>query len=161
MVAHSLLFILVRITCLLGASDSPADKVLAEELALLSGTWQLESVESNGEKEDVAAREIRVEITGHKWIFRAPGSTPVVYALKLGPTNMPKTMDLTLLAPKEKKEARAEAPRPSEGIYEISKEQLRVCASDLKRDGPRERPVTFTAKRDSGFTILVLKRLKQ
>jgi uncharacterized protein (TIGR03067 family) len=72
---------------------------------------------------------------------------------KLDPSQKPKTIDLT-------KTSGAAKGTGAKGIYEIDGDTLRLCVPTMP-EKVNNRPTKFASEKDSGYTLLTLKREKK
>jgi uncharacterized protein (TIGR03067 family) len=123
------------------------------ELAALDGTWLLESVEINGNKQgapaDGPSLEVRIK-AGRLTVGQDNGAEGFTFTID--PSCTPKLIDLT-----EVEEGKgAGRGQTLEGIYEIKGDRLRLCLKEAA--GVRERPTAFEARAGSQTILLTLRR---
>ncbi|HEX3148414.1 MAG TPA: TIGR03067 domain-containing protein [Gemmataceae bacterium] len=125
-------------------ADAKEDAIKAE-LEKFQGTWQLVSVETEGQapSEDVI-KTIRVVITGNK------------HTVHVGDQVAAKEIPFTLDPAKKPKENTDTLPDGKEikGIYELDGDTLKSCVAPPGKD----RPTEFKGK--GGNTVRVFKKVK-
>jgi uncharacterized protein (TIGR03067 family) len=121
---------------LAAAGEAPAE---------LQGTWKLLSVESGGETFELPEPQPRLVIKGERMLHGNSG----VGTFAADAATTPRTMDLTLAAPKQ----------VLEGIYQVDGNTLKICVNK-ETDGARERPAGFATKDRASYRLLVLERDK-
>ncbi|MFL5244661.1 MAG: TIGR03067 domain-containing protein [Gemmataceae bacterium] len=132
----------------LAADDKDAAK---KDLAKFQGTWIFESREFEGEREPVEhykACKLFVKdntltlVESFGIIYRA--------TIKLDPTKELKEIDVTFTGGPEEGKTRL-------GIYELDDDTYRICINVKGND----RPTEFTAKKDSGQALDILKKVRR
>jgi uncharacterized protein (TIGR03067 family) len=135
---------------LLLAADNPKKK----DLDKLQGTWAAATIEYNGEKVlGDLVKDLKVVVDGDTMTIKSEAPEVEKYGkatLKIDPSTMPKVVDVSITKGDEK-------GRTFEAIYEVDKDEWRLC---LKPFG-RERPAKFESKADSGDVLIVFKREKK
>jgi uncharacterized protein (TIGR03067 family) len=125
----------------------------------LGGTWVVESiVRDPREKGEGEGKGLKVVIVGERVVVKAPGEDKPIGGLiiKIDPTKKPRTHDLWVDETPAGKPRKATFKEPPVlGIYELSRDTLRVCWAPLEA---RERPTEFASKAGTGHSLLVLKR---
>jgi uncharacterized protein (TIGR03067 family) len=125
---------------------SPGEGWLAFKQAM-QGTWKVVVAEKNGEKRDRDDLEkVRVVFDGDKMTIKDPRLGTEEMICRLDPSKKPKQIDLSSTGAKE----------VNRGIYSVDDNELKVCWADPDE----KRPTEFSAKAKSGWTLLVLKRVK-
>jgi uncharacterized protein (TIGR03067 family) len=125
------------------AAPAPAEKKDEEKIR---GTWAIVSHEFNGgtRPDDSAYKDTKVVIKGDT-ITITDGDDEGKWTFKLDPTTKPKEIDLT----SEDKE------KSYLGIYELTGDELKICA--VKGRGGR--PTEFASKPGAEQELIVLKRV--
>jgi uncharacterized protein (TIGR03067 family) len=133
------------------AAAAPADEAAKKELAKLQGTWRVVGVEENGAAlpED-KLREARgtVTVEGDKHTLKYGGVSQGTVTVKIDPSAKPRSYDL--LIPEGAQKGKVQL-----GIYEVEGDTWRLC---LNKSGAAGRPTEFSAKADSGWVLVTLKR---
>jgi uncharacterized protein (TIGR03067 family) len=129
-----------------------AQGALADDAKDLQGTWQVVSLEANGENKPAD------EFTGWKFVFEGdqgwlikPDETSPKFKFKLDAAKAPKTIDLIVQEGNDKGKV---AP----GIYGLNEGQLRLCINIF--GDPSYRPMEFKTKERDGAGFAVLERVK-
>jgi uncharacterized protein (TIGR03067 family) len=139
--------------CLTLAADDPKD---AKKKALdqLQGTWTASGVEFNGEKVEAdIVKNLALVIDGDKMAIKGDSAEVEKYGkatLKIDPTTTPKTIDISITGGAEK-------GTTFEGIYEVDKDELKLCV----KLGGKERPAKFESKAGTQDVLAVFKREKK
>jgi uncharacterized protein (TIGR03067 family) len=134
---------------LLAAGDAK-DEAIKKDRMRYEGTWQVVSLEVDGNKADEEnARKVTVinEADG-KWTIEVDGKVAARGTSEIDPTKKPKAVDLTVTEGEN-------SGQTALGIYEFGDGTRKVC---LAQPG-KERPAEFTAPAGSGHILAVLKRL--
>jgi RNA polymerase sigma-70 factor (ECF subfamily) len=120
----------------------------ADDLPKLQGVWQAVTLEHNGEKLSAeAAQKFRVVIRDNTITFDPEGNKrEASFALATG--SKPKAI-LLKTDPK--------APMVC-GIYEVTDRELKIC---LDNDTGKTTPTEFATKRNSGLTLIELRRVPE
>lgn len=129
-----------------------ADDLTKQELKHFEGTWNIVSLELNGNKvADVDAKKIVIinEPNGAMAI-EVDGKIVERGQLKIYPTQQPKTVDLTVTEGDSKGKVLL-------GIYEFDGDSRKVCYAEPGK----ERPTEFSAGEGSGKYLIQLKRSKK
>jgi uncharacterized protein (TIGR03067 family) len=135
---------------LLAAGDK--DEAIKKDRKKYEGTWQVISLEVDGNQSDEeAAKKITVinEADG-KWAIEAEGKVVARGTSTIDPTATPKTVDLTVTEGES-------SGQTALGIYELGDDTRKVC---LAQPG-QARPTEFAAPAGSGHILAVLKRVKK
>ncbi len=120
---------------------------VAKELKKLAGTWTIVSAEKSGEKPPAGELDgVRVIIAGNKIAFKKDDKLDGEEGtFKLDLATKPKQIDLM------------GKDKLLQGIYELSGDTLKICAS-----APGEaRPTKFASPEGSKTFLLILKRAKE
>jgi uncharacterized protein (TIGR03067 family) len=142
--------LLVVAAALLVAANASKDDADKTDAKLLEGNWVLASGVDNGKK--VAAKTLegaRLSIKGDSHTVEVSGKT-YKGTHKLDPAKRPRTIDIT----------DTEGPFKDMtvlGIYEVKKDEFRICYALPGKDRPRE----FSAKAGSGHHFHIWKRAKK
>lgn len=142
-------FTLVSVAALiLSAPASKGDPIKAE-LKALEGTWELISMEEEGQPApEKALKSISIVIKDDKLMVLADGKVIKAYVMTLDPTKKPKTMDWKPAPGAEEK------GKEANGIYKLDGGQLTICLDEVG-----QRPTEF--KGGDKRAIIVLKRPKR
>jgi uncharacterized protein (TIGR03067 family) len=133
------------------AADQPAnkDKDVKQELDKLQGTWQIASLEIDGNPVPAEfLKEARIIIKGDK--FESRMGVTYTGTVKIDPTQKPKTIDLVF-------ESGPEKGNTSLGIYELDGDTWRICLGVTAKERPKE----FATKAGSGLALEKLTREKK
>jgi len=144
------LFLLVATTALLSAGHG-RDQPACEEMAKLTGTWQLTACEQNGSKapaEWVAKRRLEIAADGSFTATTQDVAETNTGQVVLHLGGIPHGLDL-------KTEKGPFAGKTVSAIYEFENDELRVCFPVFGTD----RPTAFTSGPGSGHILTVYKRV--
>ncbi len=141
--------LLVVTAGLLLAADEPkqgaSKKAAKDELAHFQGTWHAVSWEENGDKRSADdVKKVQLIVKGDQWTLKN-GDDELRGTMKVDPTTTPKHFDAT-----------TDSGDTVQGIYELKGNQLKQCWAAPGQD----RPKSFSAKADSGHTLVTLMRGK-
>ena len=117
-----------------------------------AGTWQVESVEIDGNKlSDDQAKAFKVinEPDG-KWAIEQNGAVVARGTSKIDPAQKLKTVDLVQTEGDGKGQTIL-------GIYELNGDTRKVCLAQAGKD----RPTEFSAGAGSGHILAILKKVKR
>jgi uncharacterized protein (TIGR03067 family) len=138
---------------MLGAAggDSKYKDVAKKDLEAFQGTWTSAELIYNG-KDFLADGKtpLRFIFKGNEATIEASEAVKKEYArikIKLDPAGMPRCVDITV-------SAGAQLDAVIEGIYELKKDEIRICAKVFGN----ERPSEFASPAGSSVVLLVLKR---
>lgn len=144
--------------CLLGLgiaamaqADDARDDATRKDRMLLEGTWQVVSLEVNGEKSDPAdARKLSV-VNGADgiWSLRSEGNEVARGTNSLDASKSPKTIDLVPLDGDKKGEL-------YKGIYEINEKTRRLCFAPALM----ARPTEFATQSGSQWILVTFEKVK-
>ncbi len=135
-----------------GGETKDKDKDPAKkDLDALQGSWTSTVVTYNG-KDFLAEGKspLRFVFKGNEATIEASEAVKKEYGkikVKLDPTTMPRVIDITV-------SAGVQLDAVIEGIYELKKDELRICAKVFGN----ERPTEFASPAGSSIVLLVLKR---
>jgi uncharacterized protein (TIGR03067 family) len=132
---------------LLGADDKKDD------LKKMEGVWEVGSIEQGGKKspeDKIKEADLRLHITGNKFIYKAAGQTVMEGTFEIGSDKNPKTLDVKGKDPSGKEEKTV-------GIYQMDGDTMRVCFVPEGSD----RPAKFETKEGTKAALIVYKRVKK
>jgi len=139
----------VRIACLLlpflSLAAAPAPEALKKELAAMQGTWQLVSVERDGNAQEFSDRPLQWVIKGNKVLWGGED----LAELTVDGSTTPWSIDVGFLSPK----------KVHEGVCSVDKDTLKICINKLT-EGVKERPLGFATEDKPDLRLFVLKRVK-
>jgi uncharacterized protein (TIGR03067 family) len=144
----ALLFVVTGLT----AAGDDKDKAIKEDRKKYEGTWQVVSLEVDGNKAgEVDAKRITVvnEADG-KWAVEADGKVIERGTSEIDPRKKPRAVDLTVTEGDDKGKTYL-------GIYEFGDDTRKVCLAAAGKDRPKE----FTSPSGTGHILAVLKRVKK
>ena len=120
-----------------------------EELARLAGTWRIVSYEKNGEEATAAqlAEFPTVTFTGkdYKWSNDVRNGK----IASIDPTKKPKTIDYLITDSEDKGKTEL-------AIYELDGDTFKDCLAEIGA----ARPTEFSARRGTGNTLIIYKRVR-
>jgi uncharacterized protein (TIGR03067 family) len=137
---------------LLAVGDAK-DEAITKERKKFEGTWQVVSLEVDGNKVGEAdARKITViNAADGTWTVEADGTVVARGTRVIDPTKKPRAVDLTVTEGQDQ-------GKTLHGIYEFSGDDTRkVCLAPAGK----ERPTEFAAPSGSGHILAVLNRVKK
>jgi len=130
------------------AADAKEDAVKADK-AKLKGTWEILSVEENGQKAAIPEGVKMKMVFQDDKLFLQFDDKKSGGAYTIDPTQKPPTIDLVFDQGRQK-------GKTIMGIYSIDKEEMKICtAFNSEQDRPKE----FSAKEKT--TLFILKREKE
>ena len=143
--------LLIAMTSLTAAGDDK-DKAIKEDRKKYEGTWQVVSLEVNGNKsaEEDAKKITVVNEADGKWAIEVEGKVVARGTSEIDPTKKPKTVDLTMTEGEDK-------GKTSLGIYEFGEDSRKVCLAPAGK----ARPAEFSSTAANGHVLAVLKRMKK
>lgn len=127
--------------------DQPARKI-TDDLALLQGIWEFQSLEIEGKKLPLETfKSSRIEIDGNRFT----STMGVIYkgTIKIDAARKPKTIDMTFTEGPEK-------GNTARGIYELTGDTWKLCLPL----GVQERPREFATRPGSGLALESLTKRK-
>ena len=144
----ALLFVIPSLT----AAGDDKDKAVKEDRKQYEGTWQVVSLEVDGNKsaEDDTKKITVVNEADGKWAIEVEGKVVARGTREIDPTKKPKTVDLTVTEGDGK-------GQKALGIYEFKDDTRKVCLAPAGK----ERPTEFTSAAGSGHILALLKRVKK
>lgn len=140
---------IVAVAALLG-SDDPKEKAARSELEALQGTWEMISLEINGQKvPDRQVRTARLIVAGNRYTPLYDDRV-ISETFTLDPSRTPKAIEFTYV----------NGPRKGEtvkGIYKVEGDRYIMCRA-MGADDPR--PTGFASQPDSGQALVVWRRAR-
>jgi len=130
-----------------------ATLIVVAEPHPLHGSWQLVEIKTNDATlKSLDPARFRLAFTKDKMNIYIDGKKEVATSMLLKLDDAPKTklIDLTPTDGPNK-------DNPSEGLYEIKGDELRICLGV----SPKERPTSFEVKEETPWVLIVLKREKE
>jgi uncharacterized protein (TIGR03067 family) len=147
---------LLGIATSLVLAAAPPDKSATSDKEKLQGTWQLVSIELNKQNiplEDLKSGKVVVAaqlvVKGDSYVFTL-GEERLELTFTMDQTKTPKTIDMTIVAGKEK-------GKVYHGIYKLEGDIYTICRNF---EPDNDRPTEFATKVDTGLMIVVWKRCK-
>ena len=140
---------------LLLSTSLAADKDdVKKDQEALQGAWRAESSERGGKAQGEEAKEHLLVFEKDTFTIKRGDQVLLRGTFKLDPTKKPKAIDMTVT------EGRGDDDKGKEvhGIYELTKDGLRWCASE---PGNADRPKEFTTKEGSKDLLVTLKKEKK
>jgi uncharacterized protein (TIGR03067 family) len=132
----------------LPTESKTAPKIIHDEMKKLAGVWHVVSFKDNGNDMPAdAVNDLKVVITGDKYLARLEGKDALAWTYKLDPTKKPKTLDITFLTGRKQGQT---AP----GIYSLEGDTFTICGAEPGQ----ERPTEFAAKPGSKHCLMAHKR---
>jgi uncharacterized protein (TIGR03067 family) len=139
--------VLMAATCIFLAADKPSHDAVQKDRELMAGTWVTVSGESDGAAIAIPRNQQLIVYPDGKIRLEREGDLVGGATTKIDPSANPKTIDIDVT------EGTMQGQK-YKGIYELSKEELRIC-----RSGDRgERPTAFSTKAGTGERMAVFKR---
>ena len=144
----ALLFVVTGLT----AAADDKDKAIKEDRKKYEGTWQVVSLEVNGNKsaEEDAKKITVVNEADGKWAIEVEGKVVARGTSEIDPTKKPKAVDLTVTEG-------ANSGKTTLGIYEFGEDSRKVCLAPAGK----ARPAEFSSTAANGHVLAVLKRMKK
>lgn len=146
--------LVILVVGLLLAADAKEDaakkkaEAAKKELKKLEGTWQVVSMERDGEKQsEDDAKQFKVIIKGNKYTLKNQDNTVNQGTLTIDATKKPKTIDI-------KPTEGDNAGQTMLGIYEQKGDTLKTCYAQPDQ----KRPTKLSS--EGGNTLIVSKRQK-
>lgn len=141
---HALLVLAVGLLVAADAKEDDAKK----ELKKLEGTWQVVSMEMDGQKQpEDEAKQFKIVIKGNKYTLKRGDDTVNQGTFTIDATKKPKTIDI-------KPTEGDNAGQTMLGIYEQDGDTQKTCYAQPDK----KRPTKFSS--DNGQTLIVQKRQK-
>ena len=142
--------LLLAMTGALNANDAK-EEAIKKDRKRYEGTWQVVSLEVDGNKVAEDAKKITVinEADG-RWAIEVEGKVIARGTSEIDPTKKPKAVDLTVTEGDGKGQIHL-------GTYEFKGDTRKVCLAPAGKD----RPAEFSSKAGSGHILVVLKRVKK
>jgi uncharacterized protein (TIGR03067 family) len=147
-VGFALLFVVTSLT----AAADDKDKAIKEDRKKYEGTWQVISLEVNGNKsaEEDAKKITVVNEPDGKWAIEVEGKVVARGTSEIDPTKKPRAVDLTMTEGDDK-------GKTFLGIYEFGDDTRKVCLAGAGKG----RPTEFSSTAGSEHILAVLKRVKK
>jgi uncharacterized protein (TIGR03067 family) len=140
--------VLIAATGLLLAADKPSQDAVQKDRDLMAGTWITTSSESDGAAIVVPRNQRLIVYPDGRIRLEREGDLVGGAVTKLDPSANPKAIDIDVT------EGTMQGQK-YKGIYEVTKEQLRIC-----RSGDRgERPTAFITRSGTGERMAVFKKV--
>jgi uncharacterized protein (TIGR03067 family) len=137
---------------LVGAAAAKDDKKddARKDAEALQGTWKVVSAEHGGKAQD-DAKEFTMTFEKDTFTVKKGDELIVKGTFKLDPSKSPKAIDMTIT------EAKKDGDKGKEvhGIYEVSKDGLKWCATEPGGEG---RPKEFATKEGAKELFVTLKK---
>jgi uncharacterized protein (TIGR03067 family) len=147
--------LLIAVTSLAAAGDDK-DKAIKEDRKKYEGTWQVVSLEVDGNKSGEATTKkatVVIEADG-RWAIEFDGLVLSRGTSEIDPTKKPKTVDLIET---EGGDGFFVKWKKVLGLYEFKDDTCKVCLAPADK----ERPGEFSSTAGSGHILAVLKRVKK
>ena len=131
----------------LAPADAPTRGGPETDRERLQGTWQVVSLESEGEKgPEEVARALKYRFRGERLTIdpAEPGANQE-FRYRLDPGKDPKAIDLTVTKGRD-------AGKTLRGIYLLGRDSLKICLGDWGR------PRAFATETRGGQALIILKR---
>jgi len=123
------------------------EAALKKERAALQGTWKIVNLETaKGKDNNAEGATIEFDKDGKNLVF-THNNEAKKGTFKLNPAGKPKEIDIKP----------ADEDKTFEGIYELSKDKLKICLSMGNNEG---RPGEFATKEGKSFVLVELERAK-
>ena len=144
----ALLFVVTGLT----AAADDKDKAIKEDRKKYEGTWQVVSLEVNGNKsaEEDAKKITVINDADGKWAIEVEGKVIARGTSEIDPTKKPRTVDLMVTEGDGKGQTAL-------GIYEFGEDSRKVCLAPAGK----ARPAEFSSTAANGHVLAVLKRMKK
>jgi uncharacterized protein (TIGR03067 family) len=132
------------------AADKPRSDSFTKDQEKLQGTWELVSVEFNGQGISVKdLKDARLMVKGKQYNFKLH-KMALEFTFCMDPAKKPKAIDLKVASGPDK-------GKVYHGIYVLEGNTYRIC----RRSEPdKSRPTAFVTKKASGLMMVVWKRHK-
>jgi uncharacterized protein (TIGR03067 family) len=134
------------------AADDAKDEAIKKDRQRYEGTWQVISLEVDGNKaaEENARKIVVINEADGKWTIQAEGKVIARGTSEIDPTQKPKAVDLTVTEGQN-------AGKKALGIYEFEGDTRKVCLAEPGKG----RPTEFSSTAGGGHVLAVLKRVKK
>ena len=144
----ALLFVIPSLT----AAGDDKDKAIKEDRKEYEGTWQVVSLEVDGNKsaEEDAKKITVINDADGKWAIEVEGKVIARGTSEIDPTKKPRTVDLMVTEGDGKGQTAL-------GIYEFGEDSRKVCLAPAGK----ARPAKFSSTAANGHVLAVLKRMKK
>jgi uncharacterized protein (TIGR03067 family) len=137
---------LVAAAGLLSAADDK-DDAIKKELKRIEGTWEVVSMEQNGQQLPLPDKKMLATFMGNKYVMKIGDQVVQEGEGKIDPTQQPRTLDVKVTSGDDKGQSML-------GIYELKSDQIRACVAAPGK----KRPTKFTSKNDQ--MLITYKRVK-
>jgi len=137
---------------LVSAADDTKDEAVRKDLKSLTGTWKVESRETNGEKAPADALKgvfVKVADDGTATATKEGKVIRKVKWINMDPTQKTKTVDVEVLEGDEKGKTLL-------AIYRIEGDKFTLCVANPGKD----RPTLFSTEAESGHVLMTYTRTK-
>jgi uncharacterized protein (TIGR03067 family) len=129
-------------------AQTPEERLKREE-EKLAGTWRVTAAKANGERlPDREVPDLKLTFKDGKYTVQFGKEKPQEGTYKIDPAKNPKTIDIN-------RTTGPEQGKKQVGIYELTGNELKICACDASKD----RPANFDTRDKPGYSVLVLKRV--
>ena len=142
---------LMTVALLAGMSGN-SQSLMLDDSRDLQGSWEIISLETNGEKKAAAEQDlISLIVEGDQmWGVKAGGPDPKV-KFRLDPSKTPKGLDLKIQEGQDQGKVVL-------GIYDLQGDDLRLCINIFGEAS--RRPSEFKTQERDGIGFVTLKRMK-
>jgi uncharacterized protein (TIGR03067 family) len=133
------------------SADDAKDDAIRKDRQLIKGTWQIVTLEVNGNKSDDADAKKLTVVNGADgtWSLRSEGQEVFKGTSTIDPTRKPKTIDFTPTSGDSKGEL-------FWGIYELGETTRKLCFAPAGKD----RPTEFRSTAGSDHILVTFERVK-
>ena len=130
-------------------AQTPEERLKREE-EKLAGTWRVTAAKAMGERVPPdQLPKMKLTFKDGKFTVQHGNDKPLEGTYKIDPSKTPKTIDIT------NRTTGPEEGKKQVGIYELTDNELKICASDASK----KRPTDFDTRNKEGYTVLVLRRV--
>jgi len=135
----------------LWAADDPQSTAVKQEMKKLEGTWRVAAMERDGQKVPEADfKDLQATVRGNSYTQKKGTETVEKGTFQIDTTHKPHWITITPTQGEDK-------GKKMLGIYEAEgKDTIRMCGAAPGK----ERPTDFSAKADSGRTLMTYKRVE-